>query len=53
MSDILLLCKLFINLMDIDIKYNGKEYIIKNITDLIEFLYDFIKSTIPKLSENL
>ena len=53
MCDILLLCKLFINSMDINIKYNGKEYTIKNTTDLIEFLYDFIKSTIPKLSKFL
>ena len=53
MTDISLLCKLFINSMDINIKYNGKEYTIKNTTDLIEFLYDFIKSTIPKLSKNL
>ena len=37
MSDILLLCKLFINSMDINIKYNGKKYTIKNTTDLIEF----------------
>ena len=51
MGDILLLCKLFLNSMDITIRYNGKEYIIKNTTDLIEFLYDFIKSTIPKLSK--
>ena len=29
MCDILLLCKLFINSMDINIKYNGKEYTIK------------------------
>ena len=53
MSNILLLCKLFINSMDINIKYNGKKYITKNTTDLIEFLYDFIKSNIPKLSKNL
>ena len=29
MSDISLLCTLFINSMDINIKYNGEKYIIK------------------------
>ena len=52
MGDILSLVKLFVKSMDISIKYCDKEYIINDSNGLIEFLYNFIELTIPKLREN-
>ena len=52
MGDILLLVKLFVKSMDVFIKYDDKEYIINDSNELIEFLYNFIELTIPKLRKN-
>ena len=38
--------------MDVFIKYDDKEYIINDSNGLIEFLYNFIELTVPKLRKD-